>query len=104
MSEINLYNRIEGKRINLGHLTLFTLPECEKCEKVKRYLEKNNIKYSEVNVGDKSEGKDKFTELYVHSTANESKLIKKDDKGLIIFPVLLYEKVVQGIDNIVGII
>ena len=42
---------------------VYTLPECVQCDMTKKYLEKNNIQYSTVDLNEDKETSDKIAEL-----------------------------------------
>jgi glutaredoxin len=65
---------------------LFTYPNCQKCEAVKKALAAKGIAYSEYNLV-QPPGKAKIREFIRH--------VKRDDKGAIILPTLLLND--QGI-------
>jgi len=62
---------------------LYTLPNCEMCEKVKAHLEKTNIVYSELELGT-SAGRKSFSDIL--SDVRED--IERENQGVIL-PVLI---------------
>jgi glutaredoxin-like protein NrdH len=42
---------------------VYTLPDCVQCDMTKKYLERNNIKYSTVDLTQDKEASDKIEEL-----------------------------------------
>ena len=105
MSEINLYDCMQGKRNNsqtpslfftLPGLTLFTRPDCEQCEQLERYLKKKQIDYTKIDTGN-PEGKIKLLETHARYKENGSG-IQRDEKGEFIFPILIFENKLQGKD------
>ena len=62
---------------------LFTYPNCQKCEELKKYLVETELESQEYNLALK-ESKRKIRE-YLAS-------IKRDDKGAIIIPTLLLQE------------
>lgn len=76
--------------------TLFSYPNCTKCDEVKKYLNEKGIKYEEINaaIGD---GKIKFREFYQKNKDE----IKREKDEAIILPILLNEReIIQGIEKI----
>lgn len=77
--------------------TLFTYPNCEKCNEVKNYLKEKQIKYEEVNAG-LGEGKTKFRDFY---SQNKDKIYREND-GSIKLPIFKYNgTILQGLDGII---
>ena len=62
---------------------LYTLPNCEMCEKVKAHLEKTNIVYSEFGLGT-SAGRKSFSA----NLRDARKDIKRENQGIVL-PVLI---------------
>jgi glutaredoxin len=62
---------------------LYTLPNCEMCEKVKAHLEKTNIVYSELELGT-SAGRKSFSA----NLGDARKDIKRENQGIVL-PVLI---------------
>jgi glutaredoxin len=76
--------------------TLFTFPNCGKCNEVKKYLKEKEIKYEEVNAG-LGEGGKKFREFY----SKNKEQIKRDGQGSIPLPIFEYDgKILQGLEGI----
>ena len=44
-------------------VTVYTLPDCIQCEMTKKYLDKNKIEYSTVNINEDKEASEKVSEL-----------------------------------------
>lgn len=44
-------------------VTVYTLPDCIQCEMTKKYLDKNKIEYSTVNMNEDKEAFEKVSEL-----------------------------------------
>lgn len=79
--------------------TLFTFPNCNKCSKIKNYLEGKNIEYEEVNSGI-GDGRKKFREFYLN---NKEQIKRDDDGGGILLPILINEKdIFQGMEKILN--
>jgi glutaredoxin len=77
---------------------LYTFPNCDKCSEVKKYLNKKEIPYEEINAG-LGIGKKNFRIFY-----NENKdLIQRNDGGIIL-PILFSDsgKILQGIEKIIN--
>jgi len=76
--------------------TLFTLPNCGKCNEVKNYLKEKEIKYEEINAG-MGEGMTKFRDFY----SKNKEHIKRNEQGTISLPILEHdEKILQGLEGI----
>lgn len=77
---------------------LFTLPSCEKCTEVKKYLKGERINYEEINAAI-GEGKIEFREFY----NKNRKDIQRESDGAISLPILVYdEKIFQGLEEIIN--
>jgi len=75
---------------------LFTLNGCEKCEKVKEYLQEKGVKYKEINAGF-GEGMKEFREFYKE---NREKIQRESD-GTTTLPILAFDKkIIQGLEKI----
>jgi glutaredoxin-like protein NrdH len=44
-------------------VTVYTLPDCIQCDMTKKYLDKNKIEYSTVNMNEDKEASEKVSEL-----------------------------------------
>ncbi len=74
---------------------IYTFPNCNKCQSVKKILEGKEIKYYEINAGI-GEGRVRFLEFY---RKNKNSIERKDDQ--IILPILVNDsKILQGLERI----
>jgi glutaredoxin len=78
--------------------TLYSFPNCSKCEKVKGYLKEKEIKYQEINAG-LGEGRINFRDFYFK---NKDKIEREKD-GAVSLPILLKEgEIIQGLEKIIA--
>lgn len=79
---------------------IFTLAGCDKCEKVKEYLEEKQMSYEEINMGF-GEGKKIWQEFYLKNREMINK--KRTSDGTVSLPIISCdEKIFQGLEEIVN--
>lgn len=70
--------------------TLYTIPNCPECERVKEILEKRKIPYREIDV---KLMRTEFERFYLHT--KEAGLKVEKERGSIKYPVIVREEVFQ---------
>lgn len=78
--------------------TLYSFPNCQKCDEVKKYFKEKGIKYDEINAG-LGKGRDEFREFYYK---NKNKIQREKD-GAVMLPVLVKNgEIIQGLEKIIS--
>lgn len=75
---------------------IYTFPNCDKCQNVKKILEEKNIEYQEVNAG-LGNGRVDFLEFY----KQKKDFIERDNNGQIVLPIVVSSSgIYQGLEKI----